>query len=193
MASRSEEQEHGQDEEARRWLEAFHAGARGVLEDCYRTHFRTVDAAVGQVLRGADRETVVQEVFLQILSSGDLRRSFVGGRFSSWVATVARNRAIDFWRRYRREEPLQEAPSEPAEPEAARRMEARLMVAQFIKDELPEKWRGVFETRFLAELDQRTAASRLGMSRTTLAYQEMQVRRLLKRFLLRRDSGGNRR
>jgi RNA polymerase sigma-70 factor (ECF subfamily) len=192
MASRFVE-EQSQDENSRIWLDAFHGGNRGVLEQCYRTHFRTVDAAVGQVLRGADRETVVQEVFLQILSNVELRRSFSGGRFSSWVATVARNRAIDFWRRYRREEPLQEAPAEPAEPVESRRAEARLMVAQFVRDELPEKWRGVFEARFLAELDQRTAATRLGMSRTTLAYQEMQVRRLLKRFLLRRDVVENRR
>jgi RNA polymerase sigma-70 factor (ECF subfamily) len=173
-------------DDARAWLAAFHAGDRDVLEGCYRTHFQRVDLSVGKVLRGADKETVVQELFLQLLSNGELRRSFSGGAFAAWIATLARNRAIDFWRRYRRERGLEEAPDDTACPDAAAAIEARMLVAQFVRDELPAKWRGVFETRFLAELDQRSAARRLGISRTTLAYREIQVRRLLKRFLFRR-------
>jgi len=50
------------------WLDRFHAGEREVLEDCYRNHFRVVETAVGQVLRGADKETVIHDVFLQLLA-----------------------------------------------------------------------------------------------------------------------------
>lgn len=42
----------------------------------------------------------------------------------------------------------------------------------------------MFELRFLHQLPQRDAASRLGINRTTLAYREVRIRRLLKRFLL---------
>jgi RNA polymerase sigma-70 factor (ECF subfamily) len=169
----------------RTWISAFHAGDRELLEGCYRAHFQRVDQVVGRVLRGADRETVVQEIFLQLLSNPQLRRSFVGGAFGAWIATVARSRAIDFWRRYRRERGLDAIPSQPPPPGPAAQLEARLLIAQFLRDECPPKWAGVFEARFLAQLDQRTAAQRLGIGRTTLAYQELQVRRLLKRFLLR--------
>ena len=57
------------------WLERFHAGERDVIEECYRDHFRVVEHAVGQVLRGADKETVIHEVFLQLtlLNRVDLR------------------------------------------------------------------------------------------------------------------------
>jgi RNA polymerase sigma-70 factor (ECF subfamily) len=168
------------------WLERFHAGERDVLEGCYRAHYATVDRAVGQVLHGADKETVVQDVFLQLLSSAELRRGFGGGALAAWLATLARSRAIDFWRRYRNERSLSEAPAEPAAPQTADEVEARILIAKFQEQELPAKWAGVFETRFLGQLDQRTAASRLGISRTTLAYQEMRVSRLLRRFLLRR-------
>jgi RNA polymerase sigma-70 factor (ECF subfamily) len=173
--------------EAARWLDGFHAGARDVLEGCYRDHFRTVDQSVGQVLRGADRETVVQDVFLQLCEDRELRRNFSGGFFAAWIATLARSRAVDFWRKHRRERPLDEAPPEPASPEPSNRMEARVMVGQFAREALPPKWAGVFQARFLDGLDQRTAAQRLGISRTTLAYQELQIRRRLKRFLLRRE------
>jgi RNA polymerase sigma-70 factor (ECF subfamily) len=170
------------------WLERFHAGARDVLESCYRDHFKTVEQAVGQVLRGADKETVIHDVFLRLIASAELRRGFSGGALGPWLATVARNQAVDYWRRYRHERPLDEqrATADVAPThETGGGVEARLLIEKFRRERLPAKWAGVFEARFLGGLDQRSAAARLGISRTTLAYQEMQVRRLLKRFLLR--------
>ncbi len=175
------------------WLDRFHAGERDVIEGCYRDHFRVVENAVGQVLRGADKETVIHEVFLQLLSRAELRRGFLGGGFTAWLATVARHQAIDFWRRHRHEQSLEQmapdaVPVEPSLPieRFERTVEAHLMIDRFRREALPAKWAGVFEQRFVGGLDQRSAAARLGISRTTLAYQEMQVRRLLRRFLLGR-------
>lgn len=181
------------------WLDAFHQGARDVLEGCYRDHFQTVTRAVGYVLQGADKETVVHDVFLELLSDAKLRQGFKGGGDSglaAWLATIARYRAIDYWRRYRCERSAQQALENAArnEPPALhpgdgrteRSLEARLLVEQFRRQVLPAKWAPVFEARFLGELDQRAAARSLGMSRTTLAYQEMQVRRMFKRFVLTR-------
>jgi RNA polymerase sigma-70 factor, ECF subfamily len=175
------------------WLERFHAGERAVIEGCYRDHFRVVEHAVSQVLRGADKETVVHEVFLQLISRAELRRGFSGGGFSAWLATVARHQAIDFWRRHRRELsldqlPAEASPAEPAQPieRFERTVEARLLIDRFRREALPPRWAGVFEARFVGGLDQRSAAARLGISRTTLAYQEIQVRRLLRRFVLGR-------
>ena len=70
------------------------------------------------------------------------------------------------------------------EQEAA---EARVMLDRFRSERLPAKWRGVFEARFIRQLDQRSAAKELKMFRTTLAYQELRVRALLRKFLLRRE------
>ena len=175
------------------WLDRFHAGERDTIEACYRDHFRVVDHAVGQVLRGADKETVVHEVFLQLLSRAELRRGFTGGGFTAWLATVARHQAIDFWRRYRNERSLDQMTADGRTVEPApvgepfeRGVEARLAIDRFRRERLPAKWAPVFEARFVAGLDQRAAAARLGISRTTLAYQEIQVRRLLRRFLLGR-------
>lgn len=176
------------------WLDKFHRGTPEVLEACYRDHFQTVMRAVGHVLKGADRETVVHDVFLELLSDDKLRRGFTGGGFAAWLSTIARFRAIDYWRRYRCErsfhDTLENGVSEPPAVDQTdgmeRSMDARLQVEQFRKEALPAKWARVFETRFLAELDQRSAAKVLGISRTTLAYQEIQLRRLFKRFVLTR-------
>jgi RNA polymerase sigma-70 factor (ECF subfamily) len=175
------------------WLDRFHAGDRAILDECYRNHFRVVESAVGQVLRGADKETVIHDVFLQLLARADLRHGFTGGSFTAWLATIARHQAIDFWRRYRREHSLEQLvsrdvsaePVQPVEP-IERTVEARLLVDRFRREVLPAKWACVFEARFVSGLDQRSAAAQAGISRTTLAYQEIQIRRLLRRFLFGR-------
>jgi RNA polymerase sigma-70 factor, ECF subfamily len=132
---------------------------------------------------------VVHDVFVDLLANATLRRGFVGGTFATWIGVVARNRAVDYWRRYRREGALDEVTAEGVPSESAERMEedvgARLLIAQFRSEVLPAKWDTVFEHRFLLGLDQREAARRLGISRTTLAYREAQVRRLLGRFVRR--------
>jgi len=172
------------------WLSWFHAGERRAIEACYHEHVGTVDRAVGRVLGGADRETVVQEVFLRLLANAELRRAFQGGSFPSWIGTIARNQAIDFARRRLRETTLDDRPPEElptATAELERKAEARILVERFRKEHLPEKWQGVFQARFLEQLDQPVAAKRLGIARTTLAYQEHCIRRLLKRFLLKME------
>jgi RNA polymerase sigma-70 factor (ECF subfamily) len=184
------------------WLTRFHAGERDVIDGCYRDHFRVVEGAVGSVLHGADKETVIHEVFLQLISRAELRRGFTGGGFAAWLATVARHQAIDYWRRYRRETPLDPEGGSPgsvgpavgaSQSEALqsierfeRSVDVRLVIERFRREVLPAKWAPVFEARFVGGLDQRRAAAQIGMSRTTLAYQEMRIRRLLRRFLLGR-------
>ena len=154
------------------------------MEACYREHFARVHAAVGSVLQGADRETVVHDVFYRLLSSSQLRSSFRGGALGTWLSTVARNQAIDYWRQQCRESRVRngQAPN-PTASDADTSLELRLFVQRFREEVLPGKWVGVFDARFLGQLDQREAARRLGISRTTLAYRELQIRRLLRRFV----------
>jgi RNA polymerase sigma-70 factor (ECF subfamily) len=170
------------------WLQAFWAGDRVVMDELCRKTFTVVDGAVSRYLRGADRDTVVQTVFLKVLAEEDVRRNFTGGSLRAWLGTVARNQAIDFARRRNRE-----VPSDATNPDdwmnAAgenlhARAEARMTIQRFREERLPEKWAPVFNARFIEQLSQREAAEALGMSRTTLAYQEARVRRLLRKFLL---------
>jgi RNA polymerase sigma-70 factor (ECF subfamily) len=166
------------------FLRAFHAGNRDVLATCYREQYARVSSAVGAVVQGPDRETVVHEVFLRLLSDEPFRRSFQGGDLGSWLAVVAKNRAIDHRRRAAREIATDALPDRVAVEPADLEAEARMAVDRFRAERLPPKWRGVFETRFVRQLPQREAARELGIQRTTLVYQEARVRALLRSFLL---------
>lgn len=185
----SDDREPSADE---RHLARFHAGDRRLFEEIYDQHYEAVDRAVGRVLSGADRETVVHEVFCRLLASEATRRNFQGGSLAGWLVTVARNQALDFVRRYRREVMLA-SPEAALGPHAAldsgapvpgERAEAQLLIARFRREILPAKWAAVFQVRFLDGLSQREAARALGLHRTTLVYQELRIQRLLSRFLL---------
>ncbi len=165
------------------WLERFHAGEREALESFYRGHYRAVDRAVGAVLGGADRETVVHEVFLRVISSAELRQRLTGGSPSAWIAAIAKNHAIDY-RRRRGREVLGEEGADLAQPPRDEVVDAQMLIERFQREVLPEKWRAVFETCFVRQMTQRDAARELGLSRTTLLYQQHRVRALLKSFLL---------
>ncbi len=172
------------------WLSEFHAGSRQVLTECYVDYFHSVDRAVGRILKGADKETVVHEIFFRLLTSEDLRLTFQGGSFRAWLSTVARNQAVDYWRRQQFEVPAG-APEEIMGDRGdgsrfENRIEAQIMIDRFCSECLPDKWRRVFELRFLRQLDQIEAARQLGMHRTTLIYQEYRVRTLLRRYMLRK-------
>jgi RNA polymerase sigma-70 factor (ECF subfamily) len=175
--------------EADAWLRDFHAGHRAAMTRLYYDHFATVAAAVGRVLTGADKETVIHEVFFKLIASPDERRRFQGGSFGAWIATVAYHQAIDHARRRSRElamtpDQLGDLGAAPA-PAPSDAATARVLIERF-RDELPDKWRPVFDRCFLGQLSQRDAAAELGMSRTTLAYQYLQIRARLRKFLLPR-------
>ena len=108
----------------------------------------------------------------------------------SWLATLAHNLAVDFWRRHRRETSLEDRDVPPLVDPLSRGMEERaelnLFVERFKRDGLPEELLPLFQARFIERLDQREAARRLGMHRTTLAYRELRVRRFLRAFLRKR-------
>jgi RNA polymerase sigma-70 factor, ECF subfamily len=170
------------------WLRRFHEGDRTIIETIYRENFTSVDRAVALLTSAADRETAIHEIFLRLLTRATLRASFQGGDFAAWLSVVAHNHAIDCSRQRRREVPADCAAAAGATPlvdSHASRVEARLMVERFRAEVLPKKWIAVFEARFIQQLSQEEAAASLGVGRTTLAYQEARVRRLLRRFFLR--------
>ena len=174
-----------------RWLGAFHEGSPDVFTEVYTTYFACVDRAVGRVLTGADRETVIHEVFCRLLADAELRAGFRGGSLRAWLATVAHNQAIDYRRRRERERPVGDAedvstagPHAVETASAEGSVEARQLIERFCNERLPPKWRRVFEARFLEQKPQIEAARALGMHRTTLVYQEFRIRQLLRKFFL---------
>ncbi len=163
-----------------------------MFEACYRQYFTVVSAAVGRYLRGADQETVIHEVFFKLMTDAQMRQSFRGGSLGAWLSRVARNRAIDYVRKHKRETivPPQVALELSAVKQSADptpEQEWALFIDQFRRAYLPRKWAPVFELRFTVGLSQREAAAKLGIRRTTLAYQEQRILARLRQFIRRAE------
>ena len=176
---------------AAEWVAAFHAGSRTVLEDVYRTHFDVVSRVVARILPSVDAEMAIQELFCRLVDDAKLRQNFQGGNLDAWLSRVAHNYAIDVYRQRRRQASLTDDVEAIDNVRDASRLEektnAKLAIETFMKEHLPPRWHKVFEARFLQQLGKSEAAAALGMNRTTLAYQEGQIRKLLTRFLLARS------
>jgi RNA polymerase sigma-70 factor (ECF subfamily) len=176
-------------EEDDTWLQSFHRGDRAALSRMYEDYVRTVAWAVRPIVEGVDLETVVHDVFCRLMGNEQARRSFSGGNFGAWLITIARRQAIDFRRRLQREEltddpHLQALDGPPDSSDASDDLELGVLISRFRERVLPVKWQPVFQARFIEQLGQREAARRLGMRRTTLAYQELRIRALLRQFAL---------
>ena len=143
-----------------------------------------MERAVGEVVGHADRESIIHEVFSRLLGQPEFRQTFRGGSFSAWIAVVARHQAIDYARRLKRETVLGDGATDQSHlRNESRAAEARILVEAFRRTWLTPSWDSVFDACFLRQLSQREAAQELGLSRTTVAYRELRIRRQLRQFL----------
>ncbi len=171
------------------WLDRFHRGDKALIGEVYCEQQGAVLAVARRYLTEAEAEACAHDVFLRMVQKRSFRENYQGGSLRAWLCTVTRNRAIDIVRRQGR--------MEKTEPQDLERLagavegdrfvqaaEARRVVDTFRREVLPEKWRGVFDQRFIHQRSQREAAGELQMRRSTLAYQEGQIRSLLEQHLL---------
>src|SRR5512133_937504 len=74
-------------------------GDRGAFGELYVRHARMVHGILLARVRPGDAEDLVQEVFLAAMKQ--LRGLRTAAAFRGWLGTIARNRAMDYFRRAR--------------------------------------------------------------------------------------------
>jgi RNA polymerase sigma factor (sigma-70 family) len=162
-------------------LAAFWRGDDRAIEAVYRAHVAALLSAARRVVGAAEAETVVQEVFVELIRNEELRRRFKGGSMAGWLTVIARFKALDHRKRQGRA-PLEPEPStdESASPWA--RLEARNLLERFLHAvELPGPEAAFFRGRFVDGRTQVELAAELGVPRSTLEGWE---HRLCERFRL---------
>ena len=159
------------------------------MESVYRTTFAVVRRAAGKVLREpADCDSIVQQVFADLVASRKMREAYAGGDLTAWLCAIAKHRALDFARRERRLTDLDAAGEPVASTDPMD--DFRHELGRFAETLEPNR-REVLELRYLAGLTQVEAAARLGMPRSTLEDWERDIKRRLAVYLL--GSAGKRR
>jgi RNA polymerase sigma-70 factor (ECF subfamily) len=88
-------------------IRAAASGNRAAFGELYVRYARMVHGILLVRVPPGEAEDLVQEVFLSAMRQlGGLRTA---GAFRGWLGTIARNRAIDYFRNRKQNEPLEEA------------------------------------------------------------------------------------
>ncbi|HEX8503501.1 MAG TPA: sigma-70 family RNA polymerase sigma factor [Pyrinomonadaceae bacterium] len=137
-------------------VEAARAGDRAAFERLYHSYAPLVHGVLlARVPRG-EVSDLVQDVFLAAFRKlGHLRDP---ARFGPWVAIIARNRAMDFYRRARETEELHEGLAQPAGHEAEAGEVLEIIRA------LPEAYRETLVLRLVEGMTGPEIAERTGLS-----------------------------
>jgi RNA polymerase sigma factor (sigma-70 family) len=162
-------------------LDAFHAGDAETIRHVYVQHGAALLRDLRRNIGPSEAESVVHDVFVELIRNHDLRARFTGGSLFAWLRQIARLKTFEHLRRVRRDVPseLPELPSSP-EPE----LEARDVLTRFMTKVVPPKQRDFFTLRFLDALTQVEVAARLGVARSTLEGWEHTLVERLRVFIL---------
>jgi RNA polymerase sigma factor (sigma-70 family) len=153
------------------------------LERVYRQQRAGLLRVASRLVGMAEAETVIQEVFVELLRNAELRARFVGGSLSAWLKEIARRKALEHLRRHGREIPTEAEESATAvHPEP--HLLARQLVERFLAAHVPEAQRRFFCLRFLEHRTQVESAAALGLARSTVEGWEHKLAAALRRFIL---------
>jgi len=150
--------------EREKYQAAIH-GDREAFEMIIRTHSRTLFAIAYGILQNREEaEDIVQDSLVKAWKTRWRVRD--PEKFPAWLATIARHKAHDIFRK-RRTVPLSEQVTEPIEPEPAntsaldRKLHSALAA-------LPELHRAALTLRYFEEMDYRTIENSLGLTNGAL-------------------------
>jgi RNA polymerase sigma factor (sigma-70 family) len=166
-------------------LEAFHAGQEAVIRAIYVEHGAALLRATCRYAGRAEAESVVHDVFVELLRNRALRAQFVGGALAAWLRQIARLKGLEHLRRARRQPPPDLGPQTTHSGEAS--LEARDVLVRFLAAEVPEAQRQFFGMRFLARQTQVEIAAQLGIPRSTLEGWEHRLTDKLRAFIVEKS------
>jgi RNA polymerase sigma-70 factor (ECF subfamily) len=153
------------------------------MERVYRTHRDTLLRVAYRLVGLGEAESVIQEVFVELLRNADLRGRFVGGSLVAWLSEITRRKSLEYLRRHGREIPTEtteQAGGVSPEPHLV----ARQLVERFVAGHVPESQRRFFMLRFVEHRTQMEAAAALGLPRSTVEGWEHRLAKALRRFIL---------
>jgi RNA polymerase sigma-70 factor (ECF subfamily) len=172
-------------------LAAFWRGDDRALEAIYRRHARLLLGAARSLVGPAEAESVVQEVFVELIRNEELRRRFTGGSLPGWLAAIARHKSLDHLKRSGRPAAAGaravaldgDGLGAGAEASPEPRLEARDLLVRFLKDGVPSGQAEFFRRRFLDGRTQVEVAAELNVPRSTIEGWEHRLAEKLRRFI----------
>jgi RNA polymerase sigma factor (sigma-70 family) len=162
-------------------ISGFHAGHETVIRAIYVEYGAALLRETRRYAGPAEAESVVHDVFVELLRNRGLRSRFVGGALAAWLRQIARLKALEYLRRARRQPPPE---LQPDAHSGEGGLEARDVLTRFLRAQVPEAQKQFFGMRFLERQTQTEIAAHLGIARSTLEGWEHRLVERLRAFVL---------
>jgi RNA polymerase sigma-70 factor (ECF subfamily) len=166
-------------------VRAAAAGDRAAFGEIYVRYARMVHAILLVRVPPSDAEDLVQDVFLSAMRQLKGLRS--AAAFRGWLGSIARNRAIDFFRGARAETPLEEACARQPVAAAGQHNELESHVALDAIRRLPEAYRETLLMRLVEGMTGPEIARRTGLTPESVRVNLCRGMKLLREAL---EGGG---
>jgi len=166
-------------------LAGFWRGDKRAIEGLYRAHVSALLVAARFIVGPAEAESVVQEVFVELIRNEELRRRFTGGSVSRWLAAITRLKSLENRKRSGRPPLSPEAQPDGATASPEPRLEARDLLERFMSAAiLSGAEADFFRRRFVECRTQVQVAVDLKIPRSTLEGWERRLSERFRRFAL---------
>ncbi len=114
-------------------LAAFWRGDDRAIETVYRAHVSALLVTGRFIVGPAEAESVVQEVFVELIRNEELRRRFTGGSLSGWLTAITRFKCLEHRKRVGQPPLADEAPASETQASPWPRLEARDLLERFAR------------------------------------------------------------
>ena len=159
-----------------RLIRAAAEGDRGAFGELYSRYARMVHGILLARVPPAEAEDLTQEVFLSAMKQ--LRGLRTAAAFRGWLGTIARNRAMDHYRRARGTAPLETV--DPAAPRGAAQ-DAFLVLDQIRR--LPEAYRETLILRLVEGMTGPEIAAQTGLTHESVRVNLCRGMKMLRELL----------
>ena len=122
------------------------------LRAIYEEYLPSVYSAVNSILHNEESaKDVTADFFIKLWDIADQYRQ--GGKHKAWMLTIARNMAVDYLRKYRREQLVDEIPeSNPQEPNAQEDLICAELTLKQALETLEEEEKQIVSLKIIGEL-----------------------------------------
>jgi RNA polymerase sigma-70 factor (ECF subfamily) len=172
-------------------IEAARDGDRTAYGELYKRFARLVHGVLLARVSADVASDLLQDVFLKAMLA--IRNLRDGEHFGAWLCAIARNRARDFYREHREEQPKEGFAEEIAQPEhVTTNLDARHILS--VLQTLPEAYRESLALRLVEGLTGPEIAERTGLSHGSVRVNLHRGMQMLREALQAgtRSSGGKR-
>lgn len=170
------------DREVRQLVAQARAGSRHSLGQLFDIFVDRVFRFLSHRMPSQEQaEDMTQTVFLEMIQSLPRYRPQAGAKFSTWLFQIARHRLIDFYRRQKREVPLDDIVEPAIEPAWADPVEQDALRQAL--SQLPERYSTVLQLRYHQDLPTAEVARIMNVSSINVrVLQHRAIKALRQRF-----------